>query len=53
MGCIFSAPQPKASIIEKASHERRRSQHLIQNLVHEEYHLRVDQVRARPVICLD
>lgn len=47
MGCIFSGPQHKASVIEKASHERRRTQHLIQNMVHEEYRLRVDEVRAR------
>ncbi len=47
MGCIFSAPgAKKESVIEKASHERRRTQHLIQNLVHEEYRLRVDQVRC-------
>lgn len=36
----------KESVIEKASHERRRTQHLIQNLVHEEYRLRVDEVRG-------
>jgi hypothetical protein len=45
MGCIHSAPRLKESVIEKASHERRRTQHLIQNLVHEEYRLRVDEVR--------
>lgn len=47
MGCVFSAPKAieEESEIERSAHERRKTQHLIQNLVHEEYRLKVDEVR--------
>lgn len=52
MGCLHSFPEGEArnyreSEIERSAHMRRKTQHLIQNLVHEEYRLKVDEVRER------
>ena len=52
MGCIHSFPEGGAhnyreSEMERSAHMRRKTQHLIQNLVHEEYRLKVDEVRGR------
>jgi len=52
MGCLHSFPEGGAhnyreSEMERSAHMRRKTQHLIQNLVHEEYRLKVDEVRER------
>jgi hypothetical protein len=49
MGCLYSSPAGvthtyRESDMEKSAHVRRKTQHLIQNLVHEEYRLKVDEV---------
>jgi len=52
MGCIST--KPDAVIVEteaeKSAHVRRKTQHLIQNLVHEEYRLKVDEVSTVVVV---
>lgn len=46
MGCMHGKPAVQESEIEKCAHVRRKTQHLIQNLVHEEFRLKVEEVRA-------
>lgn len=45
MGCMHGKPVEESEI-EKCAHVRRKTQHLIQNLVHEEFRLKVEEVRA-------
>jgi hypothetical protein len=43
---MHGKPAVQESEIEKCAHVRRKTQHLIQNLVHEEFRLKVEEVRA-------
>lgn len=48
MGCISTRLPPMyENPLERSAHVRRKTQHLQQNLVHEEFKLRVDEVRGR------